>query len=562
MRSSNSLAHLSGRALILAFCAAIPAASIAADQDATQSTSEAPAHATKRSHAKARAKAKARALPSAKAVARPAGQDQLVDGIAAVVNKDVITYQELRIGVQQAKGELHARKIQAPDDATLQRQVLQRLILDRIQAQEADRLGIKVNDAQIDRAIEGIAQRNKISTAQMKVEVAKTGVDWDKYRDTLRGEIRQDLLRQRAVDANIVISDTEVDAYLKEQARLGANGGNAGQGPFGAPTRQQTAPVPAPAPRAAAAPQERVQSGPALLALAQILVHVPENAMSSQVATLKQKAEGLLAKVKGGEDFAAVAAASSDGPEALKGGVMGGRPESDWPDLFINAVKGLQAGQVSRVIQSGQGFHILKVLGRRAAGEPVGRPQANVPDQPPPAQPNPAQPGGADQSKLPAGPMIVEQTHARHILIKLSSVINDEQAQQRLTLLRQRIVDGHEDFAEIARQSSQDVSAPQGGDLGWLNPGDTVPAFQQAMNGLKPGQVSQPIKSPFGWHLIQVLERRQHDIADEYKRVQARRILFARRAEPAFEDYLSQLHDQAYIDNRLEKRDNEQKANP
>jgi peptidyl-prolyl cis-trans isomerase SurA len=556
MRSSNSLAHLSGRALILALCAAMPAASMAQDQDPTQSTTGAPAHHPKRSHAKAPAKTRANAKPAAQSVA----QEQVVDGIAAVVNKDVITFQELNVGVQQAKGELKARNIQAPDDATLQRQVLQRLILDRIQAQEADRLGIKVNDKQVDAAIDGIAQRNKISTAQMKIEVAKTGIDWDKYRDTLRGEIRQDLLRQRAVDANIVISDTEVDAYLKEQARLAQNGGNSGQGPFAAPAPEQNAPVSAPAPRSAPARQQRVQAGPALLALAQILVHVPENAMASEVAKLKQKAEGLLAKVKGGEDFAAVAAASSDGPEALKGGVMGGRPEADWPDLFINAVKGLQAGQVSHVIQSGQGFHILKVLGRRGPGEPEGQPQASVPDQAPPAQPNPAQPGGADQAKLPTGPMIVEQTHARHILIKLSSVINDEQAQQRLTLLRQRIVDGHEDFAEIAKQSSQDVSAPQGGDLGWLNPGDTVPAFQQAMNALQPGQVSPPIKSPFGWHLIQVLERRQHDIADEYKRVQARRVLFARRAEPAFEDYLSQLHDQAYIDNRLEKRDNEQKT--
>jgi peptidyl-prolyl cis-trans isomerase SurA len=561
MRSSISLAHFSGRALILALCAAMPAASMAADQDATQSTGRTPSHGARRTHAQEKSKTAAPAKP----VARPAGQEELVDGIAAVVNKDVITFQELHVAVLQAQGELKARNIQAPDDATLQRQVLQRLILDRIQAQEADRLGIKVNDAQIDHAIEGIAQRNKITPAQMKLEVGKTGISWDKYRDTLRGEIRQDLLRQRAVDANIVISDSEVDAYLKEQARVAASGGNSGQGAFGTPASQQTAPAPAPtpapAPRAAAARQERTQSGPALLALAQILVHVPENAMSSEVAKLKQKAEGLLEKVKGGQDFAAVAAASSDGPEALKGGVMGGRPESDWPDLFINAVKGLQAGQVSRVIQSGQGFHILKVLGRRGPGEPVGAPQGNLPDQAPPAQPNPAQAANADQPKMPTGPMVVEQTHARHILIKVSSVMTDTEAQQRLTLLRQRIVDGHEDFAEIARQSSQDVSAPQGGDLGWLSPGDTVPAFQQTMDALSPGQVSQPVKSPFGWHLIQVLERRQHDIADEYKRVQARRILFARRAEPAFEDYLAQLRDQSYIDNRLEKHDDEMKSN-
>ncbi|OWT71593.1 MULTISPECIES: peptidylprolyl isomerase [unclassified Achromobacter] len=458
--------------------------------------------------------------------------EQFADGIAAVVNKDVITLREVRDATQAAMGDLTRQKIQLPPQDVLQRQVLQRLIMQRLQRQEAARMNIKVDQSTVDQAINTVAARNKISMDQLRKEVEKSGISWETYRRNIADEVLSDRLRARTVDANIIISDAEVDAYLKEQQR------RRGGAPASAPMQQAEAPEQ----QAAAVQSDRI-------ALAQILVRVPDGSNTEQVAVLRKKAEDLLARVKGGSDFASVAAASSDGPEALQGGAMGVRPLDGWPDLFVRAVANLPKGQVSGIIQSGNGFHILKVLDRASGGAPAPAPAPQAMPQQPPG-------GGA-----PQGPMQVTQTHARHILIKTSAVVNDAQARQRLELLRQRIVSGGEDFATLARQNSQDATAPQGGDLGWLSPGETVPPFEAAMNTLKINEISEPIQSPFGWHLIQVLERREKDVADEMQRMQARRTLFERRSEPAFEDWLDQLHDQAYIDNRLEKQEQRDKAN-
>ncbi|WP_063569398.1 peptidylprolyl isomerase [Achromobacter ruhlandii] len=514
MRRLHSLRRYTGNALLLAVCAAFSAAHAAEPNG--KGAKNAPA-----------------APISAPA---PAGE-QFVDGIAAVVDKDVITLRELRDASLRIAGELKARGIQVPDDKTLQHQVLQRLIMERVQRHEADRLGIRVDDAQVDQAITTIAGRNKISVAQLRQEIEKSGVSWDSYRKSLKDEIRSDRLRQRAVDSNIVISDAEVDAFLKDQRRNPA---------FAAATQPQAQPQPQPeaAPEQAAAP-----AGPMLYAVAQILVRVPEGSSSEQLAALRKKAEDLLARVKRGDDFASLAAANSDGPEALQGGVMGVRPLDGWPDLFAKAIANLQKGQVSGLLQSGNGFHILKVMDRGTAAPPPSRTaRAPAPTQAPQPRPQP-------QAQAPQGPVEVMQTHARHILIKTSTVMSDEQARQRLEQVRQRLVAGDAKFDDMARQYSQDATAPQGGDLGWLNPGETVPPFEAAMNALKPGEISQPIQTPFGWHLIQVEERRQHDATDDLARMRARQTLFERRAQPAFEDWLDQLRAQAYIDNRLEKQD-------
>ncbi|MGB6102261.1 MAG: peptidylprolyl isomerase, partial [Pusillimonas sp.] len=241
--------------------------------------------------------------------------------------------------------------------------------------------------------------------------------------------------------------------------------------------------------------------------------------------------------------FGGVAASSSDGPQALDGGELGVRPVDGWPDLFVRATQNLQAGQVSDIVQSGNGFHILKVLTR---GQPQPQSQGAGPAAPP---------AMAQQAPAQQGPMMVTQTHARHILIKTTQVMSDEQAQTRLAQVRQRLVNG-ESFEDLAKRYSEDASAPQGGDLGWLTPGETVPAFEQAMDALEPNQISQPIQSQFGWHLIQVLERRTKNMENEFRRMQARQLLFQRRVEPAFEDWLSQLRGQAYIDNRLDPASN------
>lgn len=530
MRRLHSLRRLSGSALLLALCAGLPAA------HAAEQTSR-PAN----SGAKAAPAGQQKAAPAA-AAAAPKGE-QFVDGIAAVVDKDVITLRELRDASVRIAAELKSRGIQVPDDQTLQHQVLQRLIMERVQRHEADRLGIRVDDAQVDQAIQTIAGRNKISVAQLRGEIEKSGTTWDAYRKSLRDEIRTDRLRQRAVDSTIVISDTEVDAFLKDQRRNPAFGVQ----PEAPPQPQAQ---PAPAPEQAAAP-----SGPMLYALAQILVRVPEGSSPEQLAALRKKAEGVLARAKRGDDFASLAAAASDGPEALQGGVMGVRPLDGWPDLFVKAISNLQKGDVSALIQSGNGFHIIKVMDRGTA-QPAPSRTARAP-APAPAP----QPAARPQAPAQQGPTEVMQTRARHILIKTSTVMSDETARQRLEQVRQRLVAGDAKFEDMARQYSQDATAPQGGELGWLNPGETVPPFEAAMNALKPGEISPPIQSPFGWHLIQVEERRQHDVTDELARMKARQILFERRAQPAFEDWLEQLRAQAYVDNRLEKQQKIQQNN-
>ncbi len=480
----------------------------------------------------------AMALPLAHVAGKPAAakaptsSEQFVDGIAAVVNKDVITMREVREGTSRAKVDLQRRGIQLPDDKTLQKQVLQRLIFERLERQEADRLGIRVDDNQVNQAINMVASRNKITPQQLRAEIEKTGVSWEEYRKSLRDEIRTDRLRQRTVDNHIVITDAEVDAYLKDQARNPAL--------QGAPAMQGRAPEPEP--QQPPAPQA---TGPVQVALAQILVRVPEGASPETVASLRKKAEDVLARLKRGDDFASVAAAASDGPEALQGGVMGARPLDGWPDLFVKAISGVAAGQVSAIVQSGNGFHILKVL-QRSDGRAPARPQQLPAQAPAPA---------LAAARAPQGPVQVTQTHVRHILIKTSTVMSDEQARQRLEQVRQRLVSGGAKFEDMARQYSQDATAPQGGDLGWVNPGEMVPSFEAAMNALKPGEISQPVESPFGWHLVQVLERREKDVTDEVQRMQARQTLFERRAGPAFEDWMEQLRGQAFIDNRLEKQD-------
>ncbi|UDG76496.1 peptidylprolyl isomerase [Achromobacter sp. 77] len=528
MRRLHSLRRLSGNALLLALCAGLPAAH-AAEQTSRGANS-------------------AKAAPAAQKQDAPAPKgEQFVDGIAAIVDKDVITLRELRDASQRIAGELKSRGIQVPDDQTLQHQVLQRLIMERVQRHEADRLGIRVDDKQIDTAIQAIATRNKITVQQLRQELEKSGTTWENYRKSLRDEIRSDRLRQRAVDSTIVISDAEVDAFLKDQRRNPAFGAAPAQAAQAQPQVQ-----PQPAPEQAAAP-----AGPMLYALAQILVRVPEGSSPDQLSLLRKKAEGLLARAKRGDDFASLAAASSDGPEALQGGVMGVRPLDGWPDLFVKAISNLQKGQVSQLIQSGNGFHIIKVMDRGTAQPAPGR-TARAPA--PQAAPQPA-PQPAAREQAPQGPTQVVQTRARHILIKTSTVMSDDLARQRLEQVRQRLVNGAATFEEMARQYSQDASAPQGGELGWLNPGETVPPFEAAMNALQPGEISQPVQSPFGWHLIQVEERREHDATDDLARMRARQTLFERRAQPAFEDWLEQLRAQAYVDNRFEKQQKIQQNN-
>ncbi len=257
--------------------------------------------------------------------------------------------------------------------------------------------------------------------------------------------------------------------------------------------------------------------------LAHILFRAPEGASPEQLARLRAKAEEVAARVARGEAFDKLAASYSDAPDAISGGNLGWRSAERLPGLFAEAVASLKPGETTPILRSAAGFHLIKVLGRK----------------------------GGSQDAMPAQ---VQQTHARHILIKTSEIVSDADARRRLVDLRERIVQGGASFAELARQHSADISAAKGGDLGWIYPGDTVPEFEQAMDALKPGEVSQPIQSPFGWHLIVVEERRVQDVSDDRKRAAARNALRERKSDEAFQDWLRQLRDRAYVEYRLEER--------
>jgi len=253
--------------------------------------------------------------------------------------------------------------------------------------------------------------------------------------------------------------------------------------------------------------------------LAHILITVPEAASPEVSEKRRQRAEEALAKLRNGDDFAEVSALYSDAQNALEGGKLGWRSTAQLPNLFAGAITSLKPGDTSALLRSANGFHILKLLGQRGANTAY----------------------------------IVRQTQASHILIKTNELVGDNEARHRLTDLRERLVHGAR-FADLARLNSDDLSASRGGELGWLSPGDTVPEFERAMDALAPNEISQPIASPFGWHLIQVVARRDQDLSEERRRIEARRMIRARKAEEAFDDWVRQTRDRAYIEVRLEDR--------
>lgn len=414
--------------------------------------------------------------------AATAAEPLFVDGIAAVVNSEVITRKEFAERIDMAVRQLGRQGTQLPPREAIERQVMERLILERAQLQMARDSGLRVDDATLERAIERIATTNKLSVEQFRTALERDGLPWNEFRDNIRNEILIARLREREVDSQVVVTDAEVDNFIEANRDSLAN-------------------------------QE--------FFAAHILFRAPEGASPEQLTELRAKAEQVLARVQAGEEFAKLAAAYSDAQDALSGGELGWRSAERLPTLFSDALRGLQPGQTSAVLRSPGGFHIVKLLDRRG-GEMA----------------------GSDK---------VTQIHARHILIKTSEVMSDEDARQRLEGLRERIVNGGASFDELAKVHSADLSAAKGGDLGWLYPGDTVPPFERAMDGLKPGEVSQPIQTPFGWHLIQVLERRVEDVSDERKRTAARNALRARKADEAFEDWLRQLRDRSFVDLRTDR---------
>jgi len=449
----------------------------------------------------------------------PARASVPVDGIAAVVGSAVITVLEVDQRASLIATEIRNSRQPMPAQDEIKRQALDVLITESLIRQEGEKMWVRVNDQDLARAVESVAKRNNTTVAQIKNQVKAVGLTWPQYEERLRREIMVDRVRQATAESTIRVSDADVDVYLKEQVARKASG------------LEPPPPPPPPPPK----PQP-VQ--PLVMQIAQIFIQVPESASEEQVAASKKRIDGIRASLRKGQDFAVLATENSDGPEAVRGGDMGVRPADGWPSLFINNARNLQAGQISGVLRSPAGFHILKVLGRAGGVQPA---------PPPPPEPT--------RRTVPDGPLMVDQTKARHILIKTSEVMSDEQALQRLDNARQRIANGGESFEAVARAVSDDASAPQGGELGWMNPGDTVPPFERSMNSLAIGQLSEPVQTEFGWHLIEVQERRSQDMADQYRRNLAREELFLRRAASNFDAWLQQVRNQTFVDNRMFRPD-------
>lgn len=418
------------------------------------------------------------AWPSAAPAQKPPPV-KVLDRIVAVVNDDVITRNELEERVKLAMRQLREQGTPAPGREALERQLLERMVTDRVQLQFAKETGLRVDDTELDRAIARIAQENKLTPQQLRQVLEKDGIPFAKFREDIRNEIVITRLREREVDTKIVVTEGEIDNLLSQK-------------------------------RADANDEYNVSH---------ILVVVPENASPEQIQARRARAEQAYAQLKSGADFRQVAVAFSEAPDALQGGVMGWRQSSRLPALFTEALKPLRAGEVSPILRSANGFHILRLNDKRGGGAPV----------------------------------IVQQTHARHILLKTNELVSESEARSRLLALKERL-ENKGDFGALARAHSEDASATKGGDLGWLSPGDTVPEFERAMNTLKPGEVSPPVQTPFGWHLIQVVERRNEDMSKERQRLAARQVLRARKSDEAYQEWVRQLRDRAYVELRTEER--------
>ena len=406
-----------------------------------------------------------------------AEESQLLDRIVAVVNDDVVLKSEL----DRELAVIHEKLAQAgatdiPEQEIL-KQALERIILRKLQLQEAEKLGIQVDELMLQQAIQTIAERNGLTLAEMEQALREEGMSPETYREQLREEIILQRLHNREVIGRIEVSKAEVDSYLA----------NAEQNPGGRTAYR----------------------------LRHILIATPEGASSEQIAAARQKAEEIAARARKGENFAALASRYSSGRQALEGGDLGWLEAGQIPTLFATEVASMEKGEVRGPLQASSGFHIIKLEDYK----------------------------GGERN-------LIEQTHARHILIRTDEITSDQDARTRLEQLYQRIKGG-EDFAALARAHSDDkASAIRGGDLGWVNPGDLVPKFEEVMNALEVGQLSKPFRTQFGWHIVQVLERRQKDVTDESKRDKAKLAIRQRKAEEALQLYLRKLRDQAFVEVR------------
>ncbi len=401
-----------------------------------------------------------------------------LDRIVAVINDDVIMRSELVGKISAVTAQMQEQNIPLPPQPILEKQVLDRLIMTKLQIQMAQNTGIRVDDETLNRTINNIARENELSLNQFREILEQDGFGYEAFRKEIRDEILISRLQQRQVDNRVMVTDREINNYLSNQEHQG---------------------------------ETDIE-----FHIAHILIAIPEGASTNQVTRARETAEKALGELQDGADFANMAATYSDGQQALDGGDLGWRKAGQVPTLFADFISDMEIGDLSDIIKSPSGYHIIKLLDKRSSEQ-----------------------------------VVVTQTQARHILIRPDELTTPEDALRRLQQLRMRI-EGGDDFAELAKAHSADtVSAADGGSLGWVNPGDLVPEFENVMNSLEPGATSQPFQSQFGFHIVQVLDRREHDSTEDIKRARAREAIRRRKLEEARTDWLRQMRDEAYVEYRL-----------
>lgn len=404
------------------------------------------------------------------------------DFIVAVVNSEPITNNELRNRMLRYEQQLAQSGAAMPPRPQLAREVLERLITEKAQLQVAKEDNIKVDESLVDQAEANVARQNGLDVPELHRRMQADGLDVTQYRDELRNQILLQRLRDRELEPRVKVTEQDIDQYLRDQQQ-----GNADPASIE-------------------------------LNLQHILVGVPENATDAQVGSARAKAQGLLERARAGEDFSKLARENSDASGAAgNSGVVGMRTADRLPPLFVDAVRELKPGQISGVIRSPAGFHIVKVLERHQAGTPG---------------------------------MTVTQSHARHILLRTGPSLSEAQAVQKLADFKRRIQAGQADFATLARDSSQDTSAKNGGDLGWASPGMFVPEFEEALNALQPGQISDPIVSRFGVHLIQLIERRDATLGSREQREIVRNLVREKKLDEAYSQWAQEVRGRAYVEYR------------
>ena len=400
----------------------------------------------------------------------------LLDSVAAVVNEDVILKSELDSQVTQTEKQLEARNTPLPAQDVLQKQVLDQMIITRLELTQAAQRGVTVSDDAVNQALSRIAQHNGTTLDHLPDMLKQQGLDYEQYRKTLREQIIIQDLEQQVLADNLHITQQELDDQMRADQGEGDN-----------ETQYH---------------------------VAQILVATPSNPTPDDIAAARKKVDIIEQKLKSGTDFGAAAVAYSEGQKALEGGDIGWRRASELPTLFAPVITQMKPGDYSEPLQSSSGFHIVKLMD-------VKRSDAKV---------------------------MVTQTHARHILIRTSAILNEQQAKAKIDAIYDQIKAGA-DFAKLATADSDDPgSAKQGGDLNWVDPGATVPEFQAAMDKLQPGEMSKPFQTQFGWHIVQVLGRRDIDKTEEDHRNRAYQAIFARKSEEAIQQWLSELKDSAFIE--------------